>query len=223
MSTRAPSRISLLLVDDHEVVRLGLRALLSRTQTIEVVGEASTATGAVNEALRTKPDVILMDLRLPDGSGVDACREILAANPAARVLFLTSFPDEAAVLATTLAGAAGYLLKDIGHEALTRAIEAVASGKSVLDPAVTEAVLTQLRSRTEKSQARRDEDLSAQERRVLALVVEGKTNKEIAVELNLSDKTVKNYLSNAFQKLQISRRSQVAGLLARREYKPGLD
>lgn len=156
-----------------------------------------------------------MDLRLPDGSGLDACREILATDPAVRVLFLTSFPDEEAVIATVLAGAAGYLLKEIGQQALIRAIEAVASGQSILDPGVTQSVLKRVRTAAEQSDGRRKDDLSPQERRILALVVEGKTNKEIAAALGLSDKTVKNYLSNAFQKLRISRRSQAAALFAR--------
>ncbi|MEK6245886.1 MAG: response regulator transcription factor [Pseudomonadota bacterium] len=204
-----------MLVDDHEVVRIGLRALFGRTEFIEVVGEAGTVAQSVTEARRTHPDVVLMDLRLPDGSGLDACREILSTDPAVRVLFLTSFSDEQAVIATVLAGAAGYLLKEIGQEALIRAIEAVASGQSILDPGVTQTVLKRMHAVVAQSDRRRTDDLSTQERRILALVVEGKTNRQIAAALDLSDKTVKNYLSNAFQKLRVSRRSQAAALFAR--------
>jgi two-component system, NarL family, response regulator DevR len=203
--------IRLLLVEDHAVVRAGLKALLGQVASIEVVGEADSVAQAVSEAQRLRPDVVLMDLRLPDGSGVDACREILSFAPAIRILFLTSHPDEEAVMSTILAGAAGYLLKDIGHEALFRAIEAAAAGKPILDSKTTQPVVNRMQN---------IDTLSLQERRVLALVVEGKTNKEIAAALELSDKTVKNYLSNAFQKLRISRRSQAAALFARQRLQP---
>jgi DNA-binding NarL/FixJ family response regulator len=205
----APNRIRLLLVDDHAVVRLGLSTLFGKTETIDVVGEAGSVAEAVAQAQRLRPDVVLMDLRLPDGSGVDACRDILSRGLAARVLFLTSYSDEDAVRATVLAGAAGYLLKEIGHQALITAIEAVASGQSILDPKVTQTVLHQITDGAKAGGAGR-EPLSPQERRVLAQVVEGKTNKQIAIALGLSDKTVKNYLSNAFQKLQVNRRSHAA-------------
>ena len=195
--------VRLLLVDDHEVVRAGLRALLAGIDGIEVVGEAGSVAEAVREAARLAPQVVLMDLRLPDGSGLDACREILSDSPQTRILFLTSYADAEAVMCTVLAGAAGYLLKDIGHRALVDSIRAIAAGRSILDPRITEPVV---------SRVRKADALSAQEQRVVALVVEGRTNKEIAAALGLSDKTVKNYLSNAFQKLGISRRSQAAAL-----------
>lgn len=204
-----------MLVDDHEVVRIGLRTLFDRTECIEVVGEAGSVAQCVMEARRTRPDVVLMDLRLPDGSGLDACREVLSSDPAVRVLFLTSFPDEEAVVATVLAGAAGFLVKEIGQHALIQAIEAVAKGQSILDPAVTETVLKRVHAVGGPVDGKRKDDLSAQERRILALVVVGKTNKEIAAALDLSDKTVKNYLSNAFQKLRVRRRSHAAVLFAR--------
>src|SRR6185503_8872686 len=142
---------------------------------------------------------------------ISACREILSRDPSTRVLFLTSYSDEDAVRATVLAGAAGYLLKEIGHQALINAIEAVASGQSILDPRVTQTVLNQLSGAASESAS---DELSPQERRVLAQVVEGKTNKQIARALGLSDKTVKNYLSNAFQKLQVTRRSHAAVVYA---------
>jgi len=195
--------IRLLLVDDHEVVRAGLRALLAGIEGMEIVGEAGTVAEAVSEAARLAPEVILMDLRLPDGTGIDACREILSSAPRTRILFVTSYSDEQAVMSTVLAGAAGYVLKDIDHRTLVAAIRDAASGRAILDPRITDPVVRRVPN---------TEALSAQEQRVLALVVEGKTNKEIAAALGLSDKTVKNYLSNAFQKLGVSRRAQAAAL-----------
>jgi DNA-binding NarL/FixJ family response regulator len=215
MATKRPTKkkVRLLLVDDHEVVRLGLRTLFAKYERIQVIGEAGTAKDGVIEAKRLRPDVVLMDLRLPDGSGITACREILSAAPDIRVLFLTSYSDEDAVRATVLAGAAGYLLKEIGGQALVDAIAAVAEGQSILDPRITQSVLNQLTGA--QLNAQREEELSPQERRVLAHVVEGRTNKQIAAALGLSDKTVKNYLSNAFQKLQVTRRSHAAVLFSR--------
>jgi len=207
-----------MLVDDHEVVRLGLRALFGQTGEIEVVAEAGNVADAIKRAAQHRPDVVLMDLRLPDGTGVDACREILAANPATRVLFLTSHSDEEAVLSTILAGAAGYLLKEAGSQMLVSAIQLVYGGQSILDPGVTKLVLNRMsavagKAATTKATAK--DALSPQEQRILALVVEGRTNKEIAKALGLSDKTVKNYLSNAFQKLHVGRRAHAAALYER--------
>jgi len=212
-----------MLVDDHEVVRLGLRALFKQTGKVEVVAEAGTVADAIERAAKHRPDLVLMDLRLPDGTGVDACRDIPSDNPGTRVLFLTSHSDEEAVTSTILAGAAGYLLKEIGSNALLHAIETVSSGESILDPKVTKAVLNRMSLLAAGAVTRRasDEKLSPQERRILGLVVEGKTNKEIAKALDLSDKTVKNYLSNAFQKLNVRRRSQAAALFERDKITPG--
>jgi two-component system, NarL family, response regulator DevR len=218
------SRIRVMLVDDHDVVRLGLRALFGQTKHIEVVGEAGSVAEAVLEAGRVDPDVVVMDLRLPDGTGIDACRDILSADPTVRVLFLTSYSDEEAVLSTILAGATGYVLKEIRQEALIHAIEAVARGQSILDPKVTQTVVGQVATLTRQVRATKatsKDDLSPQEARVLDLVVEGKTNKEIAAALGLSAKTVKNYLSNAFQKLHVSRRSHAAVLFSRQSSKLG--
>ncbi len=204
-----------MLVDDHEVVRMGLRALFKQTKTVDIVAEAASVADAVKVAAQHRPDVVLMDLRLPDGTGVDACRDILSSHPRTRVLFLTSHSDEDAVVSTIMAGASGYLLKEIGSKALVNAIELVHNGESILDPKVTKAVLHQMSLVAGKAivtKESRSGTLSPQERRILALVVEGKTNKEIARELGLSDKTVKNYLSNAFQKLNVGRRSQAAAL-----------
>jgi DNA-binding NarL/FixJ family response regulator len=210
-------KIRLMLVDDHEVVRLGLRTLFSQTDTIEVIAEAATVADAVKAAAKHSPDLVLMDLRLPDGTGLDACRVILSANPSTRVLFLTSHSDEEAVISTVLAGAAGYLLKEIGAKALINAIEIVYSGESILDPKVKRAVLDRVSSIAGDAARKNStaDKVSLEERRILALVVEGKTNKEIAKALGLSDKTIKNYLSNAFQKLNVRRRSQAAALFER--------
>jgi len=206
-----------MLVDDHEVVRLGLSELFKETTTIEVVGEAGTVSEAVSAAAVHRPDVILMDLRLPDGTGIDACRDILSANPGTRVLFLTSHSDEDAVVSTILAGAAGYLLKEVRAKVLINAIELVHGGHSILDPKVSAVVLRQMSMLSGKTATKgfRKNALSAQEQRILSLVVEGKTNKEIAKALGLSAKTVKNYLSNAYQKLNVGRRSQAAAIYER--------
>jgi two-component system response regulator DevR len=217
--TRTPAaRIRLMLVDDHEVVRLGLRTLFGQAGNIDVLAEASTVAEAVLEASRVDVDVILMDMRLSDGTGLDACREIRSANPAARILFLTSYPDEEAAMATVIAGASGYLLKEIGQQALLDAIRRVANGESILEPTLAEGARRQVSALAGAGRLKRgdsSDELSAQESRVLGLVVEGKTNKEIALELALSDKTVKNYLSNAFQKLRVSRRAQAAAVYLR--------
>ncbi len=210
-------KIAVLLVDDHEVVREGLRSLLARERGIEVVGEAGNATEAIAQATRVRPGVVVMDVRLPDRSGVEACREIRSADPTIQVIMLTSYADEEAVFNSILAGASGYLLKQIrGHE-LVRAIETVAAGQSLLDPAVTQKVLEKVKRLSSGGQPDEITQLSAQERKVLALVAEGKTNKEIAAALGLSDKTVKNYLSHVFEKLNLSRRAEAAAFFARRQ------
>lgn len=209
--------IRVLLVDDHEVIRVGLRTVLGQTQGIAVVGEAGTMAEAVQQAQRLKPDVILMDVRLPDGSGIDACREILGALPGTRVIFLTSYADDDSVLAAVLAGAHGYVLKEIDSPALLDAIRTVAKGQSILDSHVTERALRWLRGLHDLPATSGTDQLSSQEERVVALVAEGKTNKEIAVALGLSDKTVKNYLANVFQKLRITRRAQAAAFFVKRQ------
>jgi len=206
--------LKVLLVDDHHIVRAGLRTIISRAG-IEVVGEAGTAAAAIEEAARLEPDVVLMDVRLPDGSGVTACREIRAANPRIRVLFLSAFKDDSALLATAFASAGGYLLKEIGAEHLIQAIRAVASGLSVLGPGVVNTVMGHLRSIGTAGEGPAGEPLSNQQRRVLTLVADGKTNKEIAAAMGLSPKTVKNYLSTVFEKLQVKRRSEAVARIVR--------
>jgi DNA-binding NarL/FixJ family response regulator len=216
MPRRNKNTIRLLLVDDHEVLRLGLKTLFTDTEDIRVVGEAGTRAAAVSEAERLHPDVVLMDVRLPDGSGIDACREIRNSSPQTRVLFLTSFADDDAVMATIMAGAKGFLLKEISGEELIRAVKTVAEGQSILDPATTERVLIRMQHVSIPYPDGKKESLAPQEMKVLTLVAEGQTNKEIAVALDLSDKTVGHYLENIFQKLQVTRRSQAAAEFVRR-------
>ncbi|MGH7209638.1 MAG: response regulator [Nitrospiraceae bacterium] len=211
----SPDPIRVLLVDDHVIVREGLKMVLGRDTRIRIVGEAGTAQQAVSEARRINPDVVLMDIRLPDGTGVQACSDILDQCPQARVLFLTSYVDDDTVLAAILAGAHGYLVKEIGVEILAESIKRVAAGESILDPAATQRVLAWVKTHGSASPDPSREALSPQEQRIVALVAEGKTNKEIAAELGLSPKTVKNYLSNSYQKLQITRRAQAAALFAK--------
>ncbi|OGX08654.1 MAG: hypothetical protein A3K11_11280, partial [Nitrospirae bacterium RIFCSPLOWO2_12_FULL_63_8] len=184
--------IGVLLVDDHAVVREGLKMVLARDPQIKVVGEAGTADAAVAEAKRLKPDVILMDIRLPGTDGVQACSDILEQWPQMRVLFLTSFADDDTVLAAVLAGAHGYLIKEIGVETLVDSIKRVAAGESILDPAATKRVLSWVKTQSAMPSDPGREPLSPQEQRVVALVAEGKTNKEIAGDMGLSPKTVKN-------------------------------
>jgi DNA-binding NarL/FixJ family response regulator len=209
--------IRLMMVDDHEVLRLGLRTLFSEAGGFQIVGEAGTMAQAIAAAARLKPDVVLMDVRLPDGSGIEACRAIRTARAESRVLFLTSFADDDAVLATILAGAQGFLLKDVGSDELLKAVRTVAAGRSILDPAVTQRVLARVQAQSTVANQidGQSEDLSPQEQRVLALVAEGMTNKEVATALALSDKTVEHYLSNVFQKLQVTRRAQAAAYYTR--------
>ena len=207
--------VRVLIVDDHEVTRVGLQTVLSRQDSIDVVGEASTVEDAVRDACYLKPDVVLMEVRLSGGSGVDACRAIRDSCPTTRVLFLTSYQDDEAVLAAVIGGAAGYLLKQVNAEALVRAIHAVAQGQSILDPAITQPLLTRMRLQKGEASESQRTTLSSQQQRVLALVAEGKTNKEIGSSLELSDKTVKNYIRFIFQKLKVTRRAQAAAFFVR--------
>ena len=211
------SNTRILLVDDHDVVREGLRALLSRREGFDVVSQAGTVAESISEAKRTKPDVIVMDVRLPDGSGIEACREIREAMPETKVIILTSYADDEAVFASILAGASGYVLKQTRGSALADAIAAVARGESLLDPAVTQRVMERVRAGQKKSEDDPLDALNQQERKILELIAEGKTNKEIAGEVYLSDKTVKNYVSNILTKLNLRRRSEAAAFIARRE------
>jgi DNA-binding NarL/FixJ family response regulator len=218
MSTEAAAvrPLRLLVVDDHEVVREGLVAMLARRPNFQVVAEAGTAGDSIELARKFKPDLVIMDVRLPDGSGIEACREIRAEMPETKVVILTSYPDEEAVFSAIIAGASGYLLKQVRARDLVAALEAVGRGESLLDPAVTEKVLDRVR-RVATSGANDDlAQLTAQEQKILLLVAEGKTNKEIAAEVFLSDKTVKNYVSSILSKLNLQRRAQAAAYVAKR-------
>jgi len=209
------NQVRVLIVDDHEVVREGLRALLRRRTELAVVGEADSVASAIEEARRSEPDVVIMDIRLPDGSGVEACREIRAQRPETKVIMLTSYADDDAVFASIMAGATGYLLKQTRTQSLVDAIERAVRGESLLDPAVTQRVLERVRN----AGSSKDDELSLlseQEQKILDLIAEGKTNKEIAQEVYLSDKTVKNYVSSILSKLNLRRRSEAAAFIARR-------
>ena len=219
--TNPPRKLRLLVVDDHEVVRQGLVALLDRREGFEVVAEAGTVAEAIAMASRHQPDIVIMDVRLPDGSGVEACREIRAELPNTRVVILTSYPDEEAVLSAIIAGASGYLLKQIRGRDLISALEAVGRGESLLDPAVTEKVLDRVRRIATGTYTDEMAQLTQQEQKILLLVAEGKTNKEIASEVFLSDKTVKNYVSSILSKLNLERRAQAAAFVARHRMKGG--
>ncbi len=208
-------KIRVVLVDDSEVVRMGLRALLSADRSIEIVGESGSVADGVVTCERTKPDVVLLDIRLPDGTGFDACRSILQRSPATRVLILTSVADGTLVDDAIRAGAHGYLLKEIDGRALVQAIHDIAAGKSILDPAVTARVMEFMKSGGAVADVLAT--LSPQERRVLAQIAEGCTNKEVAAKLNLSEKTVKNYLSTVFDKLHVSRRAEAAVIYAQQK------
>ena len=213
--------LRLLVVDDHEVVRQGLVSLLERREHFQVVAEAGTAAEAVEMARKFEPDLVVMDVRLPDGSGIEACREIRAEFPATRVVILTSYPDEEAVLSAIIAGASGYLLKQIRSRDLLSALESVGRGESLLDPAVTEKVLDRVRRIATGTYTDEMAQLTQQEQKILLLVAEGKTNKEIASEVFLSDKTVKNYVSSILSKLNLERRAQAAAFVARHRMKGG--
>lgn len=216
MRTRRENPITILLVDDHEVVRIGLRALLDAVPGFRVVGEGATKREAVTGAVRLKPTVALLDIRLPDGSGIDAAREILSACPNTNVAFLTSYADGDSVLAAVLSGAQGYILKDIGSDNLVKAVRTVASGKPLLDPRLTDQTRIWIKNLSSSGDMSLPPSLSPQEQRLLPMIAEGHTNKEIAEAMQLSEKTVKNYLANLFSKLHISRRSQAAAFYVRR-------
>lgn len=212
----AKNPIRLLLVDDHEMVRVGLRTVLHNRQGITVVGEAGSKADAVQAVKRLKPDIVLMDVRLPDGSGVEASCDIFAGHPTTRIIFLTSYMNGDSARAAELAGAQGYVIKNIDSGRLIRSIHDVSNGKSMFDPALTQRVLSRSAG-SAQAQPAREQSLAPQEERVLALMAEGLTNKEIAVALGLSDKTVKNYISNMFQKLNVSRRAQAAAYFVKRQ------
>ena len=202
--------LRILLVDDHEVVRLGLKALLSRHPRFEIVGEASTADEAFNKARVQKPDVVVMDVRLPGKSGIDATREIVAALPETRVIILTSFADDDLLMDAVAAGATGYVLKQIGSDDLVKSLEAVGRGEALLDPAMMNKAFARLREAARKDRGEAFKMLTEQEIKIITLVAHGRTNREIASELFLSEKTVRNYVSSILGNLWLSHRAQAA-------------
>jgi DNA-binding NarL/FixJ family response regulator len=211
--------VRVFLLDDHEIVRRGVRELLEAEDDLEVVGEAETADRAIARVGATRPDVAVLDVRLPDGSGVEVCREIRSRHPEVACIMLTSFADDEAVYAAILAGASGYVLKQVRGGELIDGIRRVAAGDSLLDPSVTSRVLERLRT-----QQAEDDELSAltdQERRILDLIAEGMTNRQIGEQLFLAEKTVKNYVSNVLSKLGMSRRTEAAAYAARLDERRG--
>ena len=205
--------IRVFLLDDHEVVRRGLRDVLQREGDIEVVGESGSAVEAVHRIPALRPDVAVLDGRLPDGSGIDVCREVRSVDPSIQALILTSYEDDEALFAAIMAGAAGYVLKQIRGTDLVDGIRRVAAGQSLLDPAVTARVLERIRRGPQQPDELRE--LTEQERRILVLVAEGLTNREIAGRMFLAEKTVKNYVSSVLAKLGLERRTQAAVLASK--------
>ena len=216
--TEQAMTLRILIVDDHALVRMGLHTLLDGMPNLTVIGEAGTVAEAVAVARECRPDIVLMDVRLPDGSGVDACRKILSMQPTTRVLMLTSFADDEAIFSAIVAGASGYLLKQANVEMLLEAIQTVGRGGSLLDPEVTRKVLERIRA-TAAAPAPDDPlaSLSDKERRILPLIAEGKTNRQIADAVGLSEHTVKAYVSDILGKLALHRRSEAAAFFVRRK------
>ncbi|WP_431959029.1 response regulator [Actinacidiphila sp. bgisy160] len=208
------SVITVFLLDDHEVVRRGVHELLSAEDGMEVVGEAGTAAEALARIPAVRPDVAVLDVRLPDGSGVEVCREIRSSQPGIACLMLTSYADDEALFDAIMAGASGYVLKDIRASDLVGAVRDVAGGRSLLDPVATARVLERLRGGGERQQGRLA-DLTDQEKRILDLIGEGLTNRQIGDRLHLAEKTVKNYVSSLLAKLGMQRRTQAAAYVAR--------
>ncbi len=207
--------LRILIVDDHEVVRLGLRSLLSNQANFVVVDEAASAKEAVEKSVQHRPDVVVMDIRMPGENGIEACREIKMHLPNTEVLMLTSYAEDEMLFDAISAGAAGYVLKQGGGDELIRAIQRVGQGEALLDPAVTQRVLARVRQATRQEQAAAFNDLTEQELRVLGLVSEGRTNKEIAKSLFLGEGTVRNYVSSILSKLGLTNRAEAAAYAVR--------
>lgn len=200
--------IRVFLVDDHEIVRRGIAELLAVEGDIEVIGEAATAAQARSRIAATLPDVVLLDVRLPDGSGIDVCRDVRSQNPEVRCLILTAYDDEEALSAAVIAGASGYVLKDVRGSGLVESLRKVASGRSLLDPMLTRKVIERIQTRTDTDP--RLGSLTARETQILTLIAAGLTNRQIGAELSLAEKTVKNYVSGLLAKLGLQRRTQAA-------------
>lgn len=207
--------LEVLIVDDHEVVRLGLRTLIEDHQKFTVVGEAASVKEAVQQSLLMRPDVVVMDIRLLDGSGIDACRQIREQAPDTKVIILTSYAEDEKLFDAITAGACGYVLKQVGNQDLIRALEAVARGEALLDPSLTKQVFDRVRESERRRRADAFADLTDQEMRVLAEVAKGKTNREIAEVLYLGEGTVRNYVSSILSKLDLSNRAEAAAYAVR--------
>ncbi len=214
-------RIRVFLVDDHEVVRAGVRAMLDAEEDLEVVGEAGSAEDALRRIRQDPPDVAVVDVNLPDSSGVEVCREVRASHPDVAVLILTAFADDEALFNSILAGAAGYVLKQIRGNDLARAVRDVAAGKSLIDPSVHDRVLRRLRGESGDEDTRLLASLTDQEHRILDKIAEGKTNRQIADEVFLAEKTVKNYVSTILSKLGMARRTEAAAFAVRHQQRSG--
>lgn len=204
-----------MVVDDHDVVRMGLKAFIDAEEDLEVVAEAAGGAAAVALARTLKPDVVVMDIRMPDGSGIDACRDLRNDSPATRVIMLTSYSDDQALFSSILAGAAGYLLKQTPAKELIASIRSVGAGKALLDPEVTLQVLERVRNAGVESHDPKLAHLSPTEERILDKIAEGMTNGQIAGEIHLSEKTVKNYVSSILRKLDVNRRAEAATYITR--------
>ncbi|GAB1470661.1 response regulator transcription factor [Chloroflexota bacterium] len=200
----------IILVDDHEVVRLGLKSLLERHPQFDVVGEAASAREALEQTAALKPDVVVMDIRLPGTSGIEACEQIINQFPSTKVIMLTSYAEDEMLFSAIRAGASGYILKQIGSEDLIKALESVGRGEGLLDPAVTQRVFQEVRRAVKEEEASAFAHLSQQEKHVLLLVSEGKTNREIAKNLFLGEGTVRNYVSSILSKLNVNNRAEAA-------------
>jgi DNA-binding NarL/FixJ family response regulator len=200
----------IILVDDHEVVRIGLKSLLERHPQFDVVGEASSAREALEQVALLKPEVVIMDIRLPGTSGIEACEEIINKFPGTKVIMLTSYAEDEMLFSAIRAGASGYILKQIGSDDLVKALEAVSRGEALLDPAVTQRVFQEVRRAVKEEEASAFVHLSQQEKHVLLLVSEGKTNREIAKSLFLGEGTVRNYVSSILSKLGVNNRAEAA-------------
>jgi DNA-binding NarL/FixJ family response regulator len=211
--------LEVLIADDHEVVRLGLRTLIDSHSDFSVVGEAATVKDAVRQALLLRPDVVVMDIRLLGGSGIDACEQIMERTPDTKVIMLTSYAEDEMLFDAIAAGACGYVLKQIGNDDLVRALETVARGEALLDPALTQRVFDRVREAARKEHSEAFADLTDQEIRVLAQVAEGKTNREIAEELYLGEGTVRNYVSSILSKLDLSNRTEAAAYAVKHNLK----
>jgi DNA-binding NarL/FixJ family response regulator len=214
-------KIRVFLLDDHEVVRQGVRSLLEADGDMLVVGEAGTAEAALQRIPETRPRVAVLDVRLPDGSGVEVCREVRSRHPEVACLMLTSFSDDEALFDAVMAGASGYVLKEVGGSDLVGDIRKVAAGHSLLDPELTSRALSRMRTRRQEEH---EDRLTPQEERILSHIAEGMTNRQIAESMYLSEKTVKNYVSNLLAKLGVSRRTEAAVYAVRRaDHRTGRD